>query len=138
MRWRRAIDANPTLNYQAATPGYFETMRIRLVRGRLFNDRDVADAPRVAIVSESTARRLWPGQDAIGKRVRMSTFSPGEPRVAWREIVGVVADVRYRGLDEAQLDIYDPAMQVAVRADNVLVRTTGSPIAAASPTNPAR
>jgi predicted permease len=128
---RRTIDANPTLNYQTATPGYFETMRIRLVRGRVFDERDTADGPRVAIVSESTARRLWPGQDAIGRRVRMSTFSAGEPRVAWREIVGVVGDVRYRGIDEAQLDIYDPAMQVGLDTDNVVVRTTGSPLAAA-------
>src|SRR5690606_37128898 len=55
-----ALEANPTLNYQVATPGYFETMGIRLVRGRLFDDRDIAGSERVAVVSESTARALWP------------------------------------------------------------------------------
>lgn len=124
---RETADANPTLNYQMATPGYFEALRIRLRRGRLFTDRDTADAPRVAIVGESAARRLWPGQDPIGKRISMSTFEPGAPR-AWRTVVGVVADVRYRDLQEVQLDVYDPALQMAPAADNVVVRTAGDPL----------
>src|SRR5690606_17622551 len=53
---------NPILNHQIATPGYFETMRIPLRAGRYFTDRDTRESPRVVIVGESTARRLWPGQ----------------------------------------------------------------------------
>jgi putative ABC transport system permease protein len=115
---------NPTLNWQAATPGYFEAMRIRLVRGRLFTASDRANGPRVAIVSESTARRLWPGQDPIGRRMLMSRFTPGQPGRDWRTVVGVVRDVRYRGLDEVQLDVYDPAPQVGFAANQLVVRSS--------------
>jgi putative ABC transport system permease protein len=129
---RQTADANPTLNHQIATPGYFETMRIPLRAGRFFTDQDAADAPRVAIVSESTARRLWPGQDPIGKRLSMSAFTPGKPGRAWRTVVGVASDVRYRGLDEVQLDVYDPAMQVGRPADNLVIRTAGDPLTLAA------
>jgi predicted lysophospholipase L1 biosynthesis ABC-type transport system permease subunit len=61
----------------------------------------------------------------------MSGFTPGKPGRAWRTVVGVVSDVRYRGLDEVQLDVYDPAMQVGRPADNVVVRTSGDPLALA-------
>ena len=115
----------PTLNHQIATPGYFEALKIPLRAGRLFTDRDTADVPRVAIVSESTARRLWPGQDPIGKRLSMATFTPGKPGTAWRTVVGVVSDVRYRGIEEVQLDVYDPALQVGRPADNIVVRAVG-------------
>ena len=128
---REAAQANPTLNHQIASTGYFEAMNIRLRTGRFFTDRDVRDAPRVAIVGESTARRLWPGQDPIGRRVSMSSFTPGGPRTMWRTIVGVVSDVRYRGLQEVQLDIYDAALQTGRPADNLVVRTSGDPLAAA-------
>jgi predicted permease len=70
--------SNPTLNYQVATPGYFRAMGISLVRGRVFEARDDRRAPPVAIVGETTARRLWPGEDPIGKRLAMPTFAPGE------------------------------------------------------------
>ena len=125
-----AASANPTLNHQIATPGYFETMKIPLARGRFFTDQDTLDVPRVAIVSEATARRLWPGADPIGKKMMMATFTPGAPPRAWRTVVGVVTDVRYRGLDEVQLDVYDPALQVGRIADNVVLRTSGDPMAA--------
>jgi putative ABC transport system permease protein len=73
---RDAADANPTLNHQIASTGYFEAMNIPLRAGRFFTDRDTRDAPGVAIVSDSSAKRLWPGQDAIGKRIWMSSFTP--------------------------------------------------------------
>jgi predicted permease len=128
---RQTAESNPILNHQIASPGYFETLRIALRAGRVFTGRDTADAPRVAIVSESTARALWPGQDPIGKRLSMSTFTPGQRGRAWRTVVGVVSDVRYRGIAEVQLDVYDPALQVGRPADNIVVRTTGDPLAAA-------
>jgi putative ABC transport system permease protein len=118
---------NPVLNHQIAAAGYFETMRIPLRSGRFFSDRDTREAPRVAIVGESAARRLWPDQDAIGKRIAFSSFTPGGPRTMWRTVVGVVSDVRYRGLEEAQLDIYDAALQTGRPADNVVIRASGDP-----------
>jgi putative ABC transport system permease protein len=123
---------NPNLNYLVATPGYFAAMRIGLVHGRLFGDQDDARAPRVAIVSESTARRLWPRQDPIGKRLFMPTHDSKEPRNAWRTVVGVVRDVRYRGLDQVLLDVYDPARQAATTASDLVVRTSGDPLAMAA------
>ena len=119
-----AAKANPTLNHQIASTGYFETMNIRLRAGRVFTDDDTRDSMRVAIVSESTARRLWPGQDAIGKRIWMASFTPGGPPQMWRTVVGVVSDVRYRGLQEVQLDVYDAALQTGRPADNIVVRTS--------------
>ncbi|MGE0464612.1 MAG: ADOP family duplicated permease [Vicinamibacterales bacterium] len=123
-----AARANPILNYQVATPGYFEAMRIRLRRGRTFTAEDTATAPRVTIVSESTAARLWPGQDPIGRRLRTSTFEFGTGRKAWREVVGVVSDVRYRGLREVQLDMYDPAAQTPMPATDLVLRTSVAPL----------
>ena len=130
---REAIEANPVLNYQIATPGYFETLKVPLRAGRLFNEQDTADAPRVAIVSQATARRLWPGQDPIGRLLFMSNFTAGKPGKSWRTVVGVVSDVRYRGLDEVQFDVYDPALQVGLSAGNIVVRSAGDPLALAGP-----
>ena len=107
-----ASQRNPALNYEVATPGYFAAMKIGLTHGRLFNDRDDRHAPRVALVSESAARRLWPGQDAVGKRLLIDSVDPATAR-EWRTIVGVVNDVSYRGLDDVRLDIYEAASQAA-------------------------
>jgi predicted permease len=124
-----AARANPLLNYQVATPGYFDAMQIPVVRGRAFTDTDTARSPRVAIVSERAAARLWPGQNPLGKRLRTSTFERGTGRTAWREVVGVVRDVRYRGLQEVQLDMYDPAAQTPMAASDLIVRTSAAPLA---------
>jgi putative ABC transport system permease protein len=107
-------------------------MRIGLARGRLFDERDDPRSERVAILSESAARRLWPGEDPIGKRIFMPTHGPTEPRNAWRTVVGVVRDVRYRGLDQALLDVYDPALQAPTGANSLVVRTSGDPLALAA------
>ena len=61
----------------------------------------------------------------------MATFTPGGPPRAWRTVVGVVADVRYRGIDGVSLDVYDPALQVGRPADNIVVRAAGDPLAVA-------
>jgi predicted permease len=128
---REAADANPTLNHQVAGTDYFDAMKIPLRAGRVFTDRDTSEAPRVAIVSESTAQRLWPGQNAIGKRIWMASFTPGVPPM-WRTVVGVVSNVRYRGLQEVQLDVYDAALQTGQPADNIVVRTKQDPQGMAS------
>src|SRR4029450_658117 len=97
-------------------------------RGRLFTDEDHGRSPRVALVGESTARRLWPGQDPVGRRLLMPTFErSGAPR-AWRIVVGVVADVRYRGIDDVRLDVYDPASQSPLAAGDLMIRTSGDPL----------
>ncbi len=115
---------NPALNYQIATAGYFDAMRIPLLEGRLFTDRDTPDAPPVALVSASTARTLWPGRTAIGPRF-MLTHDKAPPERAWRTVVGVVSDVRYRGIDDVRLDVYDALLQARMEARDVVVRGRG-------------
>jgi putative ABC transport system permease protein len=120
------------VNFQSATPGYFSTMRIRLAQGRVFTALDHRDAPRVAIVSESAARRLWPGESPLGRRLSLLSFSRGEPAANWRTVVGVVGDVRYRGLDDVRLDVYEPAAQSEARAGYMVVRSTRDGMAVAA------
>jgi putative ABC transport system permease protein len=125
---------NPLLNYQVATPGYFAAMRIPLRAGRTFTADDRDGGERVAVVGESTARRLWPGREAVGQRLLTASFDQrdGAPKQAWRRVIGVVADVRYRGLDEVSFDLYDPATQSTLPATDLAIRTTANPLALAS------
>jgi putative ABC transport system permease protein len=123
---------NPLLNYVSATPGYFTTMRIRLIQGRLFDAQDHSRSPRVAIVGESTARRLWPDRSPIGRRLSLLAFSDGEPAQSWRTVVGVVNDVRYRGLDDVRLDVYEPAAQSPAMAGHLVVRSSRDAVAVAA------
>ena len=114
---------NPMVNYLSATPEYFTVMRIPLVRGRMFADADRANAPRVVLISESTAAAFFPGQDPIGKRFKAASFNDNDrnPDGAWRTVIGVVGNVRYRGLHEVQLDMYDPPAQTTVGTTTSLV-----------------
>jgi putative ABC transport system permease protein len=94
-------------NDRVVTPGYFEAMRIPLRRGRLFRDSDGPNAPPVAIINETMARKFWPGEDPIGKRFKLD--ADGAP---WREIVGVVADVRQMRLAQPpRQEMYFPYWQ---------------------------
>ena len=88
--------------YFLITPNFFATMKTRVVRGRDLNDRDSASAPWVAIINEAMARRFWPGEDPIGKRLILGVVSGERPR----EIIGVVRDIPTRR-DRAELQ---PAM----------------------------
>ena len=116
-------NANPMVNYLSATPDYFKVMRIPLVRGRMFNENDRANAPRVVLISESTAAAFFPGQDPIGKRFKAASFNANDRNIqgAWRTVIGVVGNVRYRGLHEVQLDMYDPPAQTTVGTTTSLV-----------------
>lgn len=119
----QTASSNPIVNYLTATPDYFRAMRIPITRGRTFTDEDGANAPRVAIISESTAAAFFPGQDPIGKRIKLAAFSTiPNPDGAWRTIVGVTGNVRYRGLNEIQLDLYDPQVQSRLAATSLVVR----------------
>jgi predicted lysophospholipase L1 biosynthesis ABC-type transport system permease subunit len=86
------------------TPRYFETMGIPL-RGRDVSDADTGTAPFVAVVSESFARRVWPGQDPLGRQFKLAFFD--------RTVVGVAGDVRVRGVErESEPQVYLPSQQV--------------------------
>jgi predicted permease len=94
----------------AISPGYFHAMGLRLVRGRDFTEHDNAAAPRVAIVSGTVARVLWPGADPIGRRISMTDHPKPED---WITIVGIVDDIRQLGPREgAHPAVYQPYLQV--------------------------
>ncbi len=115
------IAGNGPLNLEAIQPGYFDTFGVTLVRGRAFDERDRDEAPDVAIVSADVASRLWPGQDPIGKRLKMGNL---ESKDNWRTVVGVASRTRYRDLRASQATLYVPDTQLIVTAQSLAVRST--------------
>jgi predicted permease len=89
----------PIVHYSTVTPGYFKTLQIALVRGGDFDSGDLREGVRTIIVNQAAARQYWPGQDALGKRVRGAGSGPEEER-PWYTVKGIVADVRHEGLRE--------------------------------------
>jgi putative ABC transport system permease protein len=115
-------------HYEAATPGYFETIGIRVTRGRTFSDRDRRGAPRVVLVSESLAARLFPGEDPVGKPVAFGVTLDDEDEKAPWEVAGVVADVVLDRLDKAlEPTFYVPAFQQPWNGVSLVLRAAGSP-----------
>ena len=95
---------------QQASPDFFRALGIPLVTGRAFNERDIDGAPAVIIVSDSLAKRYWPDQDPLGHRIKWGDKKFGSP---WMTVVGVVGDVRTRGLDTPpKPTIYLPHLQL--------------------------
>jgi putative ABC transport system permease protein len=102
----------------AVTPGLFRTLKILLLEGRAFSESDTPASPPVVVINQTMARRFFPGESPLGKRLRMED-SPN----AWREIVGVVADVRQRNLDEDSAPIaYRPWNQAPQSSLSLAVR----------------
>jgi predicted permease len=93
--------ANPMLNMEVVTPGYFTTLGIPVLRGRGFTDEEREDAPLAIIVSQSAAQHYWPGDDPVGKRLMM-----GANLERTLTVIGVVPDTRYRDLRDARPSIY--------------------------------
>ena len=123
----------PSTNYYSITPDYYRAMGIRLIRGRVFTPQDDARAPRVAIINETMARQFFPNEDPIGKRINI-TNGPD----TWREIVGIVGDIKQYGVDKAtSAQSYEPFAQVPFTSLNVVVRTNGSPAALLGALRPA-
>jgi putative ABC transport system permease protein len=107
------------------TAGYFETLRIPLVKGRYFDRTDAPDSLPVAIVSRKVARKYWPDEDVIGKRI-IQGF-PTEPFGPWRTIVGVVGDIRQHGVDqEMPPQIFMPIVQQPRATMFAIARTRGA------------
>jgi putative ABC transport system permease protein len=117
---------NPVPNYEAISPDYFRTMRIPILTGRDFTALDRTGSERVAIVSAALARRYWPGQNAVGKRLKLARPDAASP---WLAVVAVVADVRYREWETSRFDIYIPVGQRAQHRSDFVVRTSQDPLA---------
>jgi len=116
------------VDYRPATPGYLELLRVPRIEGRGLEDRDGVDAPKVAVISQTAARRLWPGESPLGKRFR---WGRGE-ELPWVTVVGVVGDVLDRPFDPGpRAAIWFPFFQQAPASMYLVIRTTGEPLAAA-------
>ena len=110
---------------------YFPAMEIPLREGRLFNDDDVADKPRVALVDDYMAQQLWPNQDAVGKRFHIGGIS--ETSSPWITVVGVVGRVKQYTLDaDSRIAFYLPQTQYVTRAMNIAMRSSSDPVALAA------
>ena len=118
----------PSAAFTPVSAGFFETMGMRLIRGRFFDGTDSATAPKVTVINESLAKRLWPGEDAVGKRLKQGwPETPNE----WREVVGVVADVKLNGVAaETPMQAYLPLPQEPPESMAIVARTQGDPAAA--------
>src|SRR6185295_3356430 len=109
------------INADVRTVGgrYFQAMDIPLLRGRLFDEQDTEDKPRVVLVDEYMAAQLWPGEDALGKRIRFGDLKSTLP---WKTVVGVVGRVKQYALDtDGRIALYLPQTQQASRALYVAV-----------------
>ncbi len=127
-----------SVTWQSATSGYFAAVGTRLLEGRDFTDHDAEDAPKVAVISASLARRGWPDESPLGKRIHTAD-AKAELRdgvlvdVEWQTVVGVVEDARYRGIQNPRHDVYVPEAQTATGAPAYFVlRVSGDPAALAA------
>jgi putative ABC transport system permease protein len=118
---------NPDVDNYMVSPDYLRAMSIPILRGRALTVQDNENAPLVVLVSETMARKLWPGEDPTGKRVRFYSSSKENP---WRTVVSVVRDVKQYGLDTAgPMAMYETLAQFPASSLTLVVRTTVDPAA---------
>src|SRR5262249_50380954 len=124
-----APDEVPSADFHPVSPGYFSTVAVELIQGRAFTNQDDPGHPGAVIISEALGRRYFADEDAIGRRLRISTPSRfwNEMPVSF-EVVGIVRDVKSSGLNkEAEPAFYIPANQMPSPDRKVLVGTAGDP-----------
>lgn len=116
---------DPRADVRMSAPGYFETMKIPLLRGRFLDERDTEDGPRTSVINDTMARRYFPDGDPIGQFIQ-------NPH-GRSEVVGVIADVRNQGLDsEPKKQVYLPLRQSPVNGLTLVARTERDPMLFAS------
>jgi len=122
----RDLTSRPRAFQNTISPEYFETMKIPLIKGRRFDERDARKAPKVAIINETLAARYFPGEDPIGKRVTLEDDNP--PPESWATIVGVVGDTKQRALEsEPVTEMYMPFAQETMPFMALMIRATADP-----------
>lgn len=123
----------PVADYRTVSPAYFRTLGIQLLNGREFSEHDTATTADAVVINEELARRHWPGENAIGKRLQISAET-----TRWREVIGVVGNAKLNSLEGAA----DPAIYVplpqntwpsALRLSSLAIKTSGDPNALAAP-----
>jgi predicted permease len=108
-----------------ASVGYFETMKIPLIRGRFFTEHDAKESVQVAVIDQNMARTYWPNADPIGKRLKRGGANSTAP---WMTVVGVVGNVKHYALDtDSRVAFYTPHQQNPLGWMHVAVRTSGDP-----------
>ncbi len=116
----------PEIDFRRASTGYFQTMGIPLLSGRLVTEQDVTNGSRFVLINEAMAKRFWPGEDPVGKRI--STMVSSGQQIPWQTIVGVVGNVRHLGLDvEPRPEIYYHTNTSPPFGPVVVIRTTSDP-----------
>jgi putative ABC transport system permease protein len=119
----------PSADIANVSPDYFSVMGIRVLAGRVFEERDREESPRVCIVDESFAKTHWPGESPLGKRVKFGALA--DPKSPWMEVVGQVGHVKNYGVDEdSRVELYLPYMQSSAGGFTLLVRAEGPGVAA--------
>jgi putative ABC transport system permease protein len=128
--WPSASDAPVILRHYVA-PNHFRTLRAPILRGRALQTTDRADSPHVVVINEMAAKRFWPNEDPIGKRVWFEGASGFASEAESAEIVGISGDVAYQPLGEnaVQPDFFTPYAQFTYPSRMVLVRAIGDPLA---------
>lgn len=115
------VGKDPVIAMRQVTPGYFDAVRTPLLRGRVFTEKDIAGGLPVVVINQTTATRYWPGSDAVGKRLANSRDQ------VQREIVGVVADVKFGGLNAANTEeMYLPMAQSPWPTMTLVVRSSAN------------
>jgi len=121
------VDQWPFANYRNATPDYFQTLKIPMVRGRGFEQRDTASSPLVVVINQTVADQDFAGEDPIGKRVNFGGVNPKKEPIWW-QIIGVVGNIHNLSLDEAPSpEIYMPAYQDPFPGQSFVMRTSLDP-----------
>ena len=125
-----SVEEVTPIRFDSITPSWFQAVGAPLLRGRLFEERDRAGVPGVAIINETMARRFWAGQDALGKRFKFGRIDSTAP---WLTVVGIVRDMRReRSLERTPLpQVFRPVAQIPSRNMELLVRTSSNPMAVA-------
>ncbi|HEX8145948.1 MAG TPA: ABC transporter permease [Pyrinomonadaceae bacterium] len=119
-------DQWPSVNYRSVSPDYFRAAGIAVIKGRAVEERDTADAPLVFVINQALARRDFPNEDPVGKRISNGIGPDGQPN--WREVVGVVADVRSEEPGrEAAPEVYGSYLQDPFAGMSYVVRSSVEP-----------
>jgi predicted permease len=118
----------PSSAFVPVSAGYFQTMGMRLREGREFQASDTPSAERVVVVNETFARRMWPGESAVGKQVKQGWPETPESLAPWRRVVGVVNDVKLEGVDQdTPMQAFLPYAQNPARSTAFVARTSVDP-----------
>ena len=135
----QAGEADLLTDWRIISKDYIETMKIPLIKGRVFSEQDRDGAELVALVDDQMARRFWPGEDPLGKRLKVLTGLRSEAEEPWRKVVGVVGRIRSLGLDSESMDqVYTPYPQHPILTFmSVAIRTRSEPSAMAKLTRQA-